>query len=153
MKQMRRIMCIVLASLMIFALTACGGSEPQTVFLTYEQDGVSMEYQLDAVGDIVEKLTQTSSIDCSMYTEEQMQIFEESISDYAAAYENIDGVSYSTEIIGTDLVETISIDATNSDTLDTLSSQGLLPIEGTSSSISLEKTVENLESQGWVVQE
>lgn len=153
MKQMKRIMCIILASLILFALTACGGSEPQTVVLTYEQDGVSMEYQLDAVGDTVETITQTSSIDCSMYTEAQMQIFEESISEYAATYDSIDGVSYSTEIIGTDLVETISIDATNTDTLDTLSAQGLLPIEGTSARISLEKTVENLEAQGWVVQE
>lgn len=153
MKQMKRFMCAAFTVLMILALTACGSTDPQTVVLTTEQNGVPVEYQLDSLGDTVQTITQKSTVDCSMYTEEQISLFEASINEYAATYEAIEGVTYSSEFVDTNLVETICIDATNSDTLNSLSEQGLLPIDGTSSKIPLKRTVENLQSQGWTIKE
>ncbi|MBO5460862.1 MAG: DUF1307 domain-containing protein, partial [Ruminococcus sp.] len=131
----------------------CGNSEPTTVTLTMEQNGATIDYKLDAKGDVVQTITQTSTVDCSAYTEEQLAVIEESAGQYAASYEGIEGVTYSIETVDTNLVETIVIDATNSDSLQELSDLGLLPIEGSSSSISLEKTVENLEALGMTVVE
>ena len=51
------------------------------------------------------------------------------------------------------LKEIITIDASNADALEELSDAGMLPLEGSGQKISLEKTVESLESQGWTVQE
>ena len=150
---MKKILCAILTGLMLLSVTACGNSEPTTVTLTMEQNGATIDYKLDAKGDVVQTITQTSTVDCSAYTEEQLAVIEESAGQYAASYEGIEGVTYSIETVDTNLVETIVIDATNSDSLQELSDLGLLPIEGSSSSISLEKTVENLEALGMTVVE
>ena len=149
---MKKLLCVLLSAMMLLAMTACGGKE-QTALLTYDASGVAMEYQLEAKGDIVHTITQTSTIDCSVYTDEQIAMIEESVAQYQAQYDAIDGVTYKAEVSGTNFIETIKIDASNEDTLNTLSSLGLLPIEGDSSSVSLEKTVDNLVGQGWVVVE
>lgn len=149
---MKKLLCVLLSVVMLFTMVACGGKS-QTAILTYEQNGVTMKYTLESKGDIIHTITQTSTIDGSVYTEEQLAVIEDSISQYQALYEQIKGVTYSTDVEGSVFVETIEIDASNETTITTLSSQGLLPIDGSSANISLEKTVKNLVSQGWVLQE
>lgn len=151
---MKKVLCTILASLIFFTFTACG-SEPEEkcVILTSEEDGITMDYQLDALDDTVQKITQTTTIDCSSFTEEEISIITSSVDEYRAAYEAIEGVTYSLETIDTDLVETITIDTTNSDSLQELNDSGLLPIDGTADSISLEKTVENLKELGMTEKE
>lgn len=150
---MKKMLFTILASLMLLSLTACGSPEPETVVLTYEANGTLIDYELEAINDIVQTITQTTTVDCSMYTEDQILIIEETAAEYATIYGEIEGVTYSTEMVGTDLVETLIIDATSSETLQTLNDEGLLPIEGSDSAISLEKTVENLEALGMTVKE
>lgn len=144
-----------LAGLMALSLTACGAVKEQSVTLVYEQEGVSMEYTLDATGDIVHTITQVSSVDCSLYTEEQVEMIQASIEEYAGVYEAYEGVEYTSSVEDGFMSETIKIDVSDKDTIDELSESGLLPIEGDGevSLISLEKTVESLEGQGWTVQE
>ena len=149
---MKKLLCVLLSAMMILTMAACGGKE-QTATLTTDANGVSMEYVLEAKGDIVHTITQTSTIDCSIYTEEQIAMIEESVAMYQEQYDQIDGVTYTAGVEGTNFVEKIVIDASSEDTLNTLSAQGLLPIEGDSSSVSLDKTVDNLVSQGWVLQD
>lgn len=152
MKCMKRLFCLILTNLMILSLIGCGGKEQSTTLL-YEESGVTMEYKMDAKGDIVHTITQTSILDCSEYTEEEIAAIEELVAQTGASYEEYEGVTYESAVEGTTLKEIITIDASNSDTLTTLSEAGLLPIDGDSTKISLKKTVESLESQGWVVQE
>lgn len=151
---MKKVLCTILASLIFFTFTACGTEpEEKCVILTSEEDGMTIDYQLDALDDTVQMITQTTTIDCSSYTEEEISIITSSVDEYRAAYEAIEGVTYSLETIDTDLVETITIDTTNSDSLQELNYSGLLPIDGTADAISLEKTVENLKEDGMTVKE
>ena len=153
MKLGKKIMCGVLAVMMLFCLTACGSSaKDQTVVLTYEQDGVSMEYKMDAKGDVIQTITQTSTIDCSAYTEDDIALIEASIQEYAAIYEEYDGVDYSSETVDNAIIEIIKLDVSDSALVQSLADAQLLPIEGEGTTLSLEKTVENLTSQGWVQQ-
>lgn len=153
MKKMKRLMCMVLAGLIILSMAACGGSKPQTAVLTYEANGVTMEYKIDAKGDTINTITQTSSIDCSAYSEDDIATIQASMDEYAAIYEAYDGVKYETAVDGTTLKEIITLDVSDSDLVQSLSDAGLLPIEGDGTKLSLDKTVENLESQGWTLQE
>ena len=145
MTLMKKLICITLSVLMVFAFTACG-KKTQTAVLTYEANGISIEYQLEATEDIVEKITQIS-------TTSNSTDMSSSASSYQSLYSNIEGVTYSTEVVDDQFVETIVIDATNTVALQTLSEQGLLTIDGTSSTISFQKTVDNLTAQGWTIQE
>lgn len=145
---MKKFLCAILAALMVLSMAACSSSEPQTVVLTMEQNGVSIDYQLDAKGDIVQKITQTTTMDCSAYTEDQIAAVEEAVAQYEAAYNAIEGVTYTAGLEGTDFVETIIIDTTDEDTISELSAQGLVPVEG-EGLISLEKTVELMKEQGF----
>ena len=139
---------------MLLSLTACGSKpEPQTVVLTLNQNGTNIDYQLDALDDTVQMITQTSTVDCSAYSEEDLALILASAEEYAASYEEIEGVTYSVKTVDTDLVETIVIDTTNSDSLKQLSDSGLLPIEGSADTISLEKTIANLEELGMTIKE
>lgn len=151
MKKMKRIMCFVLACIMVFSLTACGGKE-QTKVLTIEQNGVAMEYQIDAKGDSIHTITQTSSIDCSGYSADDIAMIEASIAEYATIYEAYEGVTYSSEVTDTAIIETIKLDVSDGDLVQSLSDAGLLPVEGDGTNLSLEKTVANLTAQGWVEQ-
>lgn len=152
MKRMKRMLSFVLTGLMLLAMAACGAKE-QSKVLVYEQSGVVMEYKMDAKGDVIHTITQTSVIDCSQYTEDQILQMEEMIEEVSPVYEEIEGVTYEVTRDGDELKEIITIDASNADALEELSDAGMLPLEGSGQKISLEKTVESLESQGWTVQE
>ena len=145
---MKKFLCAILAALMVLSMAACSSSEPQTVVLTMEQNGVSIDYQLDAKGDIVQKITQTTTMDCSAYTEDQIAAVEEAVAQYEAAYNAIEGVTYTAGLEDTDFEKTIIIDTTDEDTISELSAQGLVPVEG-EGLISLEKTVELMKEQGF----
>lgn len=152
MKQLKRFMCLGVAILMVLAMTACG-SKSQTKVLTLEADGVTMEYKIDAEGDTIKKLTQTSSIDGSAYSEDVLAAIEESMNEYASIYAEYEGVTYKTDLEGTVIVETITIDVSDADLVSSLSDAGLLPIDGDGSRLSLEKTVDSLTAQGWTLQD
>lgn len=149
---MKRLMCFGLVLLMMVAMTACGSKE-QTKFLTFEANGVTMEYKIDAKGDTITKLTQTSSIDGSAYTEDVLATIVAAMDEYASVYAEYQGVSYITETVGTTINETIIIDVSDAELVSSLSDAGLLPIQGDSSKLSLEKTIDNLTAQGWILQE
>ncbi|MCI5699441.1 MAG: DUF1307 domain-containing protein [Lachnospiraceae bacterium] len=152
MKRMKRMLCLILAALMLVSMAGCGAKEQSTT-LVLEQPGVTMEYKLDAKGDVVEIITQSSTIDCSMYGEDELQAIEDMISQVEPIYAGIDGVTYEVERGESTIIEVITIDASKSDTLKKLSESGMLPIDGDASKISLKLTVESLESQGWAVKE
>lgn len=152
MKRMKRMLCLILAALMLVSMVGCGAKKQSTT-LVFEQPGVTMEYKLDAKGDVVETITQSSIIDCSMYGEDEIQAIEDMISQVEPIYEEIDGVTYEVERGDSTIIEIITIDASKADTLKKLSESGMLPIDGEASKISLKLTVESLESQGWVVKE
>lgn len=151
---MKKILCTILSGFILFSLAACGAEpEEKSVVLTLEEEGATVDYQLDALDDTVQKITQTSTIDCSAFAEEQLSSVLDNAEEYAAAYEEIEGVTYSIETVDSDLVETITIDLTKVDSLQELADSGLLPVESDADSISFEKTVENLKGLGMTEKE
>lgn len=150
--RMRKILTVVLTCISVLMLVGCGGKE-QSVTLTTEQMGVKVAMTLDAKGDKVTKISQTNTVPIENLTEEQKTAIDDAIEQAASSYEGYEGVTYSHEITDTEVKEIIAIDMTQKDAVEELSKQGLLPIEGSSSNISLEKTQENLIGQGWEVVE
>ena len=152
MKRMKRMFGLILASLMVLSMIGCSGKEQSTT-LIYEESGVTMEYKMDAKGDIVHTITQTTTLDCSDFSEEDIAAFQALIDQTSVSYAEYEGVTYESDFENSILKEVITIDASDSDTLTGLSEAGLLPLEGDSTKISLKKTIEALENQGWSVQE
>ncbi|MBE5955803.1 MAG: DUF1307 domain-containing protein [Lachnospiraceae bacterium] len=149
---MKKILSFILAAILLLSLTACNQAETKTVTLHIEDSGILGQYVLEAEDNVVHTITQTTTMDCTGFVEDQFAIIEESIAEYKAIYEAIEGVTYNVEVTDTSMVETLIIDATNKETLNALSSQGLMPMEE-GDFIALDKTVESMCAEGWVVAE
>lgn len=147
---MKKIVCVLLSSLMLLTVTACGEKEVKDAAVgTVEQDGVSITMRFDAAGDTITNITQESVMPIEGYTEEQIQTIRDSIADAAATYEAIENVEYSSEETDTELREVIVI-PTDEETLKTVVDAGLLPVSDENvTELSLEQTVEGLKEAGW----
>ena len=149
---MKKLFTLMLAVVLVFSLAGCKKSDPQKVTLNVEDSGVLSEYIMEADGDVVHTITQTTTMDCTGFVEEQFKIIDEAVAQYQAIYDAIEGVTYNVEVTETAMIEMLTIDATNKDTLKLLSEQGLMPIES-GDYISLEKTREAMIADGWTLAE
>lgn len=133
-------------------LSACNGAQgSQTARLTLEVDGITISYELEAENDIIQTITQVSTLEKAAFTYADVDSFEASFLEYQTIYDAIEGTTYQTESTEDSLIETIVLDVSNTKTLQTLASQGLLPVEGNTKRLSFSNTVEELQSQGWVL--
>lgn len=151
---MKKLFALLLTGIAILSLTACGGdtaSETQTMTLSVE--GIEITYQMVAEDDIIQTLTQTSTLNKQAYTVADVAAFEASFAEYEAIYSNIEGVAYETQSTDAALVETITMDVSNPDTIKALAEAELLPVDGSTRKLSLSATVETLQEQGWIVVE
>ena len=146
---MKKFLCAILAAVMVLSLAACGGEEMTTTVLTMEQDGITIDYTLEAEGDVVKKIIQKSTLDGSVFDEATMDLMLQSAEGYKEAYEAYAGVTYELKEDGTNLVETITIDTTDMEMLKELSAAGLVPMDTENADVvSLEKTIANLKELG-----
>ncbi|HIU74995.1 MAG TPA: DUF1307 domain-containing protein [Candidatus Pelethocola excrementipullorum] len=132
------------------AMVGCGAKK-QTATCTIEQDGMKIEMVLDAEGDKIMKLTQTSTVSLEGVAEEQVAALDENIAQIKEQYEAIDGVKYNFEKSDKELKEIVEIDTSNKDTLKAAIESELLPVEGNQSSLSLKATKESMADLGWTV--
>lgn len=156
MKKTKRIVSLLLAGLMIFLLVGCGDKKEdkrETTVLTYEANGVSIEYRMESTGDVVKKITQESTLDYSAYTDDQILAMEELLEEYALEYNKMKSVTYSYKNEGSTFVETIVMDTTVDGALEELQSIGMGTLEEDAKYISLEMTIDNMESMGFELQE
>ena len=147
---MKKYLTFLMAVILVFSFAACKKSDPQMVTLNIEDSGVLGTYTLEADGDVVHTIKQTTTMDCTGFVEEQFAIIKEAASEYETIYNTIKGVTYEVELTETSMIENLTIDATNKEALKELSEQGLMPVES-GDYISLEKTVNSMEAEGWVV--
>lgn len=149
---MKKIACMFLTCILLLAMTACGSfGESESATLTLSVDGITISYELEAENDIIQIITQVSTLEKAAFTYADVDSFEASFLEYQTIYDAIEGTTYQTESTEDALVETITLDVSNSKTLQTLASQGLLPVEGNTKRLSFSNTVEELQSQGWVL--
>lgn len=150
---MKKQLCALMAGAVMLGLAACGGEEEvqNAATATLEQNGVTMTMSFDAKGDVVTKITQESMIDLSGYTEEQIETLNATVDTAEETYAALENVEYSCEEEDGKLVERIVI-PTDEDTLKEVVEQGLLPVDDENvTQLSLEATVDNLESAGWTI--
>ena len=151
---MKKQLCALMAGAVMLGLPACGGEEEvqNAATATLEQNGVTMTMSFDAKGDVVTKITQESVIDLSGYTEEQIETLNATVDTAEETYAALENVEYSCEEEDGKLVERIVI-PTDEDTLKEVVEQGLLPVDDENvTQLSLEATVDNLESAGWTIE-
>lgn len=161
MKLSKKVLCLGLAAFMGLSMTACSGAKDvitevipdETATLVYNADGVEISFAMEADADIVHTITQVSTMDLSLYTEDQAAMVEESLASYSEVYAEYESVTYSYTVEESVVEETIVFDVSNKDELKKLSESGLLPVDGNASFISMDKTIESLTSQGWTLQE
>lgn len=161
---MKKIISIVLAGIMMFALVACGttesiiGNETEidlfqddttTVTLVGKENQSDVEFIMEADGDKVTKITQVMTTDVSAYDEIAVQ---EQVAQMKLKYDLVPGASYDGGISGGILTETIVMDVSEQDTIKGLSQQGLMSIDGNASYVSLEQTISRMEAQGYIKQ-
>ena len=151
---MKKQLCALMAGAVMLGLAACGGEEEvqNAATATLEQNGVTMTMSFDAKGDVVTKITQESVIDLSGYTEEQIETLNATVDTAEETYAALENVEYSCEEEDGKLVERIVIPM-DEDTLKEVVEQGLLPVDDENvTQLSLEATVDNLESDGWTIE-
>ena len=148
---MKKLLSILLASLLLLSLAACSsGGKKETRTIETEDFGITYRMTFDATDDIVTKITQTTTVDPDLLSDEVVAILLESCEAMKEEYDAIAGVEYSYEGSTESFVETIVIDCTNSKTLQTLNDLGYLPIEGDAKALSLSASIEGMVDSGWV---
>lgn len=150
---MKRVVSMIAVCVMALGLMACGGKEVKNAAVCkIEQNGVKIEMALDAKGDKITKINQTSKISIEGVSEEDVKTLQDTI-DQAAVYKDIDGVSYEIEQKDTEITEKISMNVEDKDTLKAVIDAGLLPVTGDNiTKLSLKATKESLESSGWTIE-
>lgn len=146
---MKKIISIILASVMAFSLMACGTTETKveerTVTLVGEQNGANVEYTMYGKGDQVDKIVQVMTTNVSAYEETDLQM---AIANVKLQYDSIMGVSYDSNVANGILTETITMDFTSPSTAKAISEAGLMKIDG-EGTISFAKTIENMKTLGF----
>lgn len=146
----KKLITMFLLVCMALAAVGCGAAKKQTATCTIEQNGAKVQMDLEAEGDKIVKLTQTSTVPLDGITDEIMEAVDQEIEAAKERFEGIDGVTYSSDKTDTELKEVIVIN-TDKETLKAVTEKGLLPVEGNTDSLSLEATKKSLEKNGWTV--
>lgn len=147
---MKKILCIMSAFLLV-SLAGCGDNS-ETVNMIYESEGITVKCTLEAKDDVVQKITQESTMDCSNFTEDQLSTIKAAMTAYEEQYTIIEGLEYSITENENIITEKVVIDATNEELLTQMSSYVLITVEEGETSLSLEETVKELEEQGLKVE-
>ncbi len=149
---MKKLFLLMMTASLLFSFTGCNQAKTETVTLHIEESGILGQYVLEAEDNTVQTITQITTMDCTGFVDGQLEIIEKAAEEYKLIYDAIDGVTYNVEIKDNSMIETLTIDATNKTTLEALFEQNLLPLEK-GDYIALDKTVEALCANGWVVAE
>ena len=151
-KNVKRLICVLMLGVMMVMLGACGAGM-QTATCKIEQNGVVIELTMEANNDIITKWIQTSTISLGELDEAAKAVLDAVVEQSKTNYAPYDKVSYKVTTTNDMMVEVITIDMTDSDTIKGLVDAGLLPVTGNASKLSLKKTVKNLKSQGYTVEQ
>ena len=153
MKKLTKVLSICVALLLI---VGCG-AKPTAFTATTDIDGEKTEMRFDGMGDTVNQIVQTTTIDLSDMSDEEkalMQpILDSAVAQMQQELADIEGTSHSVEMVGDALVEILTIDASNKDSIESLSEKGLLPLEGSASKISMNETKKGLQAAGFTITE
>ena len=154
MKKAVRILSICFA---LILLAGCG-SKPTSFIATLQgADGTVSEMHFQGAGDKVEQVTQTTTLDISAFGEAEQGFMDGLLADAKAEMAqkigDTEGVTHEINVVENAIVETITIDTTNKETIKKLSDAGILPIEGNASRLSMKATKKALQDAGYTITE
>lgn len=153
---MKRILSIVLVFVMALGLSACKkevAEEKGVATLVYEEGPVTIEMVLDAKGDEISWIHQTTYLSTEGIPEEQLVELEKQSAEIGAAYSQIKGVEHSFEKLEGKYQEKVVMEI-NKDTLPKLIESGLLPVTNEkATTLSVKETKKGLQEAGWTLKE
>lgn len=154
---MKKLTGLLTICLSLILLVGCGAGKESAFTANTDMSGAQIEMLFEGKGDKVQTITQTTTLDLSDFSDEEKDAVVKAVEDASVALKEqlgeIEGFSQEVSISDPILSEIMIIDATNADTLNTLSEAGLLPTEGDASVLSMDATKESLSSAGYTITE
>lgn len=145
---MKKWMVICLTLLVALTLAACGGEESTTV-MQIEENGVLSKITLEAEGDEVVKQTADNIITYAALGLNSKEEAEAAFGEVASSFQGIDGVTHSMDYQDDQVTETLIVDYGVADFEEVAQLEGSTFDDTDADYISLEKTIELLEDQGF----
>ena len=153
---MKRFIRLLAGLFLALAMVACGGkAETTTRTFTQTTNNVESTLVFTCDGDKVVKQTAKNVMKYDDFgltdKDEAKELIEPQLEDYAKQYEGIDGVTYELDFQDDRVVENISVDYTVASLSDLKDIQGFTmdDNDGKADFVSMEKTSETLEAQGY----
>lgn len=146
---MKKWMIICLTLLISFTLAACGSGEESTTVLQTEQNGVTIKITLEAEGDKVVEQTADNIITYEALGLSSKEEAEAAFSEVNETFQGVEGVTHNMEFQDDQAVETLVVDYETADLEEVAQLEGSTFEDTDADFISLEKTIEMLESQGF----
>lgn len=145
---MKKLLSLVLVLSMALCFIGCA-KETETTYVT-EDSGIKMEIKLHAKGDAIKRIVQTFTYSLDEYSEEEKAIVAANVEQLADEYENIDGVTYTSNTTDNAISLCFDMDVSKKDTFKNLVEQDLLYVDRKDADyLSLKETKKGLESEGF----
>ena len=74
---MKKILLFMMTTALLLSFTACNQAKTKTVTLHIEESGILGQYTLEAEDNVVQTITQITTMDCTGFVEGQLEIIEE----------------------------------------------------------------------------
>jgi len=155
MKNVRKVVVGMLALVMAFAMTACGGKEQSVTYrMVQEESGLAItdEITLEAKGDVVQKMIEKIEVDTSVLDATQKEQIVAIYGEVVAMYQAVEGVECTGVAGDNNYTMDIVIDATGS-AVEELTELGLLELDGMGNGISLKASQAGFEASGYTIVE
>lgn len=152
MKNLKKLVVLMMAVVMAFAMTACGAEQSVTYELVQDMEGITLTdtITLNAKGDVVQQMTEKIVVDTSSFDETQKESINAIYDELVTMYQAVEGVECTGTTTDTSYTIDIVIDATGS-AVEELAAQGLLEMEGTGEGISLKASKASFEASGYTL--
>lgn len=144
----KRITGFIIALISLIVLAACGSSE-ETVSYQAEEEGVKITLTYTAEDDTVTEQTSENEIEYAALGLTDKEQAEEIFNPVVEQYQNVDGITHEIDYQDDKVVESVSVDLTTVDMDELTALEGAMFEPGENDEISLERSVEMIESQGF----
>ncbi|MHA6253117.1 YehR family lipoprotein [Oceanobacillus sp. CAU 1775] len=151
---MKRLMVLCVTLFFSFILVACGsGGEETTTVMRAEQNGVIIEITLEAEGDEVVKQTADNIITYEALGVSNAEEAEAQLGEIVAGFNEVEGVTHSIDYQEGQAIETLAVNYEEADLEEVAQLEGSTFEDTDADYISLEKTIEMLQGQGFGIVE
>jgi len=151
--KMKKWVIICLTLFVSFILVACNSNSWETVTLQTEENGVIVKLTYKAKGDKVTEQTADNVIPYESLGITTPEEAEELFAELAAGFEGIEGVTHKMDYQDDQVVESLTIDYEKADLNEVGGLTGSMSDGDLSKGVSLKKSVEMLEEQGYEIVE